>query len=147
MYFRNIVSDYREEYLGLKSQDWVLKNRVAHKVIKKVTKKGGRFLKRNGDRYIEVDNATRLEKTKQGESLETLSVFLAFTGNLKHILSSALRQKRNPQYWASMGTKNKKQKTKILNVVDGQTLFLPANRHNVKNIGNSTVVIVETELK
>ena len=126
MYFRNIVSDYREEYLGLKSQDWVLKNRVAHKVIKKVTKKGGRFLKRNGDRYIEVDNATRLEKTKQGESLETLSVFLAFTGNLKHILSSALRQKRNPQYWASMGTKNKKQKTK-LEEADARFLEVPAN--------------------
>jgi mannose-6-phosphate isomerase-like protein (cupin superfamily) len=39
------------------------------------------------------------------------------------------------------------QKTKVINVSDGQTLFLPTTTHNVKNIGNTEVVIVETEIK
>lgn len=30
---------------------------------------------------------------------------------------------------------------------DGQTLFLPATTHNVRNTGNSEIIIVETELK
>jgi mannose-6-phosphate isomerase-like protein (cupin superfamily) len=37
--------------------------------------------------------------------------------------------------------------TKIINVSDGQILFLPTTTHNVKNIGNTEVVIVETEIK
>jgi quercetin dioxygenase-like cupin family protein len=37
--------------------------------------------------------------------------------------------------------------SKTLTAVDGQTLFLPATTHNVKNIGNTEIVIVETELK
>jgi mannose-6-phosphate isomerase-like protein (cupin superfamily) len=41
---------------------------------------------------------------------------------------------------------NKKQST-IIDVSDGDTLFLPATTHNVKNIGNTEVVIVETEIK
>lgn len=41
----------------------------------------------------------------------------------------------------------KNQQPKVLNVADGDTLFLPAMTHNVKNIGKTEVVIVETELK
>ncbi len=37
--------------------------------------------------------------------------------------------------------------SKTLTAIDGQTLFLPASTHNVKNIGNTEIVIVETELK
>jgi quercetin dioxygenase-like cupin family protein len=40
---------------------------------------------------------------------------------------------------------NKASKTLI--ATDGQTLFLPATTHNVRNIGNTEIVIVETELK
>tara|TARA_R110000737_G_C14562415_1_gene482520 strand:+ start:586 stop:1005 length:420 start_codon:yes stop_codon:yes gene_type:complete len=39
------------------------------------------------------------------------------------------------------------QASKTLVATDGQTLFLPATTHNVRNIGNTEVVIVETELK
>ncbi len=39
------------------------------------------------------------------------------------------------------------QKPKVINVADGETLFLPTTTHNVKNIGNTEVVIVETEIK
>ena len=35
----------------------------------------------------------------------------------------------------------------ILIATNGQTLFLPATTHNVKNIGDTEIVIVETELK
>jgi quercetin dioxygenase-like cupin family protein len=47
------------------------------------------------------------------------------------------------------GSDNKSamEENKILNVTDGQTLFLPATTHNVRNIGNNEIVIVETELK
>ncbi len=37
--------------------------------------------------------------------------------------------------------------SKTLIATDGQTLFLPATTHNVRNIGNTEIVIVETELK
>jgi len=43
--------------------------------------------------------------------------------------------------------KDKMQKPKVINVSDGQTLFLPTTTHNVINIGNTEVVIVETEIK
>jgi len=43
--------------------------------------------------------------------------------------------------------KDKQQKSKVINVSDGETLFLPTTTHNVKNIGNTEVVIVETEIK
>lgn len=39
------------------------------------------------------------------------------------------------------------QKSKIINVSDGKTLFLPATTHNVKNIGKTEVIIIETEIK
>ena len=42
---------------------------------------------------------------------------------------------------------NKNEQSKVLDVKDGQTLFLPATTHNVKNIGTSTIIIVETEIK
>ncbi len=35
----------------------------------------------------------------------------------------------------------------ILEVPDGKILYLPATTHNVRNIGTSTVVIIENELK
>ncbi len=37
--------------------------------------------------------------------------------------------------------------SKTLVATDGQTLFLPAITHNVKNIGDTEIIIVETELK
>jgi mannose-6-phosphate isomerase-like protein (cupin superfamily) len=43
--------------------------------------------------------------------------------------------------------KDKMQTPKVLNVSDGQTLFLLTTTHNVINIGNTEVVIVETEIK
>lgn len=42
---------------------------------------------------------------------------------------------------------DKSQQTKVLNVADGKTLYLPATTHNVRNIGNTEVVILETEIK
>jgi len=35
----------------------------------------------------------------------------------------------------------------VINVADGKTLYLPATTHNVKNIGSTEVIIVETEIK
>jgi quercetin dioxygenase-like cupin family protein len=40
---------------------------------------------------------------------------------------------------------NKASKTLI--ATDGQTLYLPAITHNVRNIGNTEIVIIKTELK
>ncbi len=42
---------------------------------------------------------------------------------------------------------DKNMQTKVIDVADGKTLFLPFTTHNVKNIGNSEIVIVETEIK
>lgn len=42
---------------------------------------------------------------------------------------------------------NKDQPAKVINVTDGKTLFLPSATHNVKNIGSTEIVIIETELK
>jgi oxalate decarboxylase/phosphoglucose isomerase-like protein (cupin superfamily) len=42
---------------------------------------------------------------------------------------------------------SKHSQSKVLNVSDGQTIFLPATTHNVKNIGHTEIIIVETELK
>jgi mannose-6-phosphate isomerase-like protein (cupin superfamily) len=36
---------------------------------------------------------------------------------------------------------------RIIEVVDGQALFLPATTHNVRNVGTTEIVIIETELK
>lgn len=36
---------------------------------------------------------------------------------------------------------------RIITVKDGQTLYMPGVTHNVKNIGESEIVIVETEVK
>lgn len=35
----------------------------------------------------------------------------------------------------------------VLDVVDGQALYLPGGTHNVRNIGDTEVVIIETEIK
>jgi len=35
----------------------------------------------------------------------------------------------------------------VLEVPDGKALFLPATTHNVKNIGDTEIVIIETEIK
>jgi mannose-6-phosphate isomerase-like protein (cupin superfamily) len=43
--------------------------------------------------------------------------------------------------------KDKMEKPKILDVPDGKTLFFPTTTHNIKNIGNTEIVIVETEIK
>jgi len=37
--------------------------------------------------------------------------------------------------------------SQVLIVADGEAVYLPATTHNVKNIGDSEIVIVETELK
>ena len=42
---------------------------------------------------------------------------------------------------------DKQKQPSILNVSDGKTLFLPSTTHNVRNVGNTEVVIVETEVK
>jgi len=42
---------------------------------------------------------------------------------------------------------DKSKKSKILVAENGKTLFLPATTHNVKNIGDTEVIIIETELK
>ncbi|MCP4045770.1 MAG: cupin domain-containing protein [Gammaproteobacteria bacterium] len=39
------------------------------------------------------------------------------------------------------------QSSKIIEVADGDSLFLPATTHNVKNIGETEIVIIETEIK
>ena len=36
---------------------------------------------------------------------------------------------------------------RIITVKDGQTLYMPGGTHNVKNIGDTEVIIVETEIK
>jgi mannose-6-phosphate isomerase-like protein (cupin superfamily) len=38
-------------------------------------------------------------------------------------------------------------KSQVLKVADGEAVYMPAVTHNVKNIGNSEVVIIETEIK
>jgi mannose-6-phosphate isomerase-like protein (cupin superfamily) len=40
-----------------------------------------------------------------------------------------------------------RQPSQVLEVADGQALFLPATTHNVRNIGATEVVIIETEIK
>lgn len=44
-------------------------------------------------------------------------------------------------------SKDKNEQIKILNVPDGKALYLSASTHNVKNIGNSEIVIIENEIK
>lgn len=41
----------------------------------------------------------------------------------------------------------KQQKPQIIQVPDGKTLYFPAGTHNVRNIGQTEVIIVETEIK
>ena len=36
---------------------------------------------------------------------------------------------------------------RIIEVKEGQALFLPATTHNVRNVGQTEIVIIETELK
>lgn len=36
---------------------------------------------------------------------------------------------------------------RIITVKDGQTLYMPGGTHNVKNIGDTEIIIVETEIK
>ena len=36
---------------------------------------------------------------------------------------------------------------RIITVKDGKTLYMPGGTHNVKNIGDSEIIIVETEIK
>jgi quercetin dioxygenase-like cupin family protein len=42
---------------------------------------------------------------------------------------------------------NEQQTSKALSVHDGQALYMPASRHNIKNIGTTEIVLIETELK
>lgn len=42
---------------------------------------------------------------------------------------------------------NKSQETRVLEAVAGQTLYLPATTHNVRNIGTTEIIIIETEIK
>ena len=36
---------------------------------------------------------------------------------------------------------------RIITAKDGQTLYMPGGTHNVKNIGDTEIIIVETEIK
>lgn len=38
-------------------------------------------------------------------------------------------------------------KAKTLKVKDGMSLYMPKNSHNVRNVGDTEVVLVETEIK
>ena len=40
-----------------------------------------------------------------------------------------------------------RQPSQVLEIADGQAMFLPAATHNVRNIGPTEVVIIETEIK
>ena len=42
---------------------------------------------------------------------------------------------------------DKYKEPKVIDVSDGQTLFFPSTTHNVKNVGNTEIVIIETEIK
>ncbi|WP_448248705.1 cupin domain-containing protein [Thalassotalea agariperforans] len=42
---------------------------------------------------------------------------------------------------------NEQQTSKAITVHDGQALYMPASRHNIKNIGTTEIVLIETELK
>lgn len=42
---------------------------------------------------------------------------------------------------------NPQAKSQVLIVTDGESAFLPAVTHNVRNIGDGEIVIVETEIK
>lgn len=42
---------------------------------------------------------------------------------------------------------DKTKKSKKLVAEDGKTLFLPVTTHNVKNIGDTEIIVIETELK
>lgn len=35
----------------------------------------------------------------------------------------------------------------VIEIPDGDALFLPASSHNVKNIGDTEIIIIETEIK
>ena len=39
------------------------------------------------------------------------------------------------------------QKTTAFNVPDGKTLYMPAASHNVRNIGDTEIIMIETEIK
>ena len=39
------------------------------------------------------------------------------------------------------------QPTRVLEVADGTLLYLPATTHNVKNVGNSEIILIENEIK
>ena len=42
---------------------------------------------------------------------------------------------------------DKEKPSQVLKASDGDTLFLPTTTHNVKNVGDTEVVIIETEIK
>ncbi len=42
---------------------------------------------------------------------------------------------------------DKQEPHRVVEVADGKSLFLPATTHNVKNIGDTEIVIIETEIK
>lgn len=43
--------------------------------------------------------------------------------------------------------KDKSKQSKVLSPADGDTLFLPATTHNVRNVGDTVLVIIESEIK
>ena len=47
----------------------------------------------------------------------------------------------------ALTSEDETQPPKILTVDDGKVLYLPGATHNVKNVGASEVILVETELK
>lgn len=60
--FRSIVAEHQREYLAAKKKD---KGLIARSIVQIVHERGGRFLKKQGDVWVEVDNKKAAEKTSQ----------------------------------------------------------------------------------
>jgi hypothetical protein len=62
--FRSIVAEYQEEYLQARKKEKAL---IATKVVERIRKSGGRFLKRdvNSDLWVEVPDKKAMGKTGQ----------------------------------------------------------------------------------
>ena len=42
---------------------------------------------------------------------------------------------------------DKQQSSRVLDAKSGTTLYLPATTHNVRNVGETEIIIIETEIK
>lgn len=60
--FRQIVSDHQEEYLGARKRDKIV---IAQRIVSIIKDSGGRFLKREGDKWVPISDKKAQEKTSQ----------------------------------------------------------------------------------